>query len=731
MQSARSLILVADDDAQVRWLIARSLEGAGYAVEGAADGADALARLDAGGVDLLLLDLVLPGTDGLGLCRHVRSRHDDVYLPIIMLTGLAGDEHRHAGFAAGADDYVTKPFAIDDLLDRVQVWLRTRQRLKAAHDRLAAERARLEEKNQTLMRASQAKSEFVASMSHELRTPLNSIIGFSDLLLDDASDDPAEVRNRRFLTNIHESGRHLLGLVNDILDLAKVEAGRMDLALADFEVEDLLDLVAATIRPLARQKDVTLATQVAPEIRSIYADQGKLRQVLYNLFSNAVKFTPSGGRVEATARLVDDAIEVVVADTGPGIAPEDRERLFEPFLQLADGSGGQHEGTGLGLALTRRLVELQGGQIWVDSAPGQGSRFWFTIPLRVVPLAQPASPSPVVDRPAEEETAADNPLLLVVEDDDGARDLLRSYLAGAGYRVAAVADGPSGLQQARALRPAAILLDVLLPGLDGFAITRRLKADARTATIPIVLVTGLRERADRLQGLEAGADEFLTKPVDRVELLARVRSLLRLKRLRDEREARAVVQATYLATVKVLASAIETRDPAAAGHAERVAALAVAIGRELGWDADQLAALELGATLHDVGKIAVAEHVLRKPGPLDPTEWEQVRRHPERGARLLEAVPFLQAPLSCVLHHQERYDGQGYPDGLAGEAIPPEARVVAVADTFAAMTTERSYRKALLPAAAVAEIERGAGTQFDPEVVAAFLRAVQSGGLGL
>jgi putative two-component system response regulator len=354
------------------------------------------------------------------------------------------------------------------------------------------------------------------------------------------------------------------------------------------------------------------------------------------------------------------------------------------------------------------------------------------VPLRVsAPRPQLSPPPPLAQPIAEDESAADRPLVLVVEDDDGARELLRSYLSGAGYRVAAVADGPSGLQQARALRPAAILLDVLLPGLDGFAITRRLKAEARTATIPVVLVTGLHERADRLRGLEAGADEFLTKPVDRVELLARVRSLLRLKRLRDAREARAVVQATYLATVKVLAGAIEMRDPSATGHAERVAALAVSIGRELGWDAYQLAALELGATLHDVGKIAVAEHVLRKPGPLDPTEWEQVRRHPERGARLLEAIPSLRAPVSCVLRHQEQYDGQGYPDGLIGEAIPPEARVVAVADTFAAMTSERPYRKALRPEAAMAEIERAAGTQFDPEIVAAFRRVMQSGGLGL
>jgi response regulator RpfG family c-di-GMP phosphodiesterase/anti-sigma regulatory factor (Ser/Thr protein kinase) len=669
---------------------------------------------------------MLPEMDGLEICRRVRSEQNEVYLPIIMLTALAGEDQVHAGFEVGADDYVTKPFAIATLLDRVQVWLRTRQRLKAAHERLAAERARLEEKNQSLARAAQAKSDFVASMSHELRTPLNSIIGFSDLLLDEESDDPAAAWRRRFVTNIHESGRHLLGLVNDILDLAKVEAGRMELALSTFEVGAALQAVEATIRPLAEKKGITLATRVAPEIGTVHADEGKFRQVLYNLYSNAVKFTPEGGRVEATARLTDGAVAVVVADTGPGIAPEDQERLFEPFLQLRHADGAQREGTGLGLVLTRRLVELQGGQISVESVLGQGSRFGFTLPLRVAAPRQLVIPPPLVEPAAEDAAAADQPLLLVVEDDACARDLLRSYLSTAGYRVAAVADGTSGLQQARALRPAAILLDVMLPGLDGFAITRRLKAEARTATIPIVLVTGLSERADRLRGLEAGADEFLTKPVDRVELLARVRSLLRLKRLRDEREARSVVQATYLATLKVLAGAIETRDPSASGHAERVAALAVAIGRELGWDADQLAALELGATLHDVGKITVAEHVLRKPGPLDDAEWEQVRRHPERGARLLEGVPVLEQSLDCVLHHQERYDGGGYPNGLAGDAIPLEARVVAVADTFATMTSDRPYRKALRPETAVAEIERGAGTQFDPTVVAAFLRAVQS-----
>jgi signal transduction histidine kinase/HAMP domain-containing protein len=285
-----------------------------------------------------------------------------------------------------------------------------------------AARQRLEESNRALARATQAKSEFLATMSHEFRTPLNSIIGFSELLLDDDPSGTPPEQRQRFATNIYDSGSHLLNLVNDILDLSKVEAGRMELYPATFGVASSLRAVEASIQPLADKKGLTLSTSVAPEITTVYADEGRFKQVLYNLLSNAVKFTPTGGRVDTVARLTYDAIEVTVADTGIGIAPEDQARIFEAFQQLDSSAARRHQGTGLGLALTRRLVELQGGRIWVESAPGKGTRLRFTLPLRVtafVPTLDAATPP---DRAAPEEPPAASRPPRAVPSEGGVRE---------------------------------------------------------------------------------------------------------------------------------------------------------------------------------------------------------------------------------------------------------------------------------------------------------------------
>jgi PAS domain S-box-containing protein len=375
-------------------------------------------------------------------------------------------------------------------------------------------RARLEESNRALEEATRTKSAFLATMSHELRTPLNSIIGFSDLLLEDEPGaDAAGARRRRYLSHIHESGCHLLDLVNDILDLAKVEAGRMDLHPEPFDPTISLHAVEAVIRPLADKKQITLTTDVAAGLPTIYADEAKFRQVLYNLLSNAVKFTDEGGWVKTGARLVDGELEVVVADNGSGITPEDQARIFEEFQQGDSAAARRHEGTGLGLALARRLVELQGGRIWVESAPGEGSRFGFTMALRV------AAPSDLEDTPAEarDEAAPDTrPLVLVAEDEAGARSLLHTYLEQGGYRVATVADGDRVVEQVRALRPVAVTLDVMLPGRDGWEVLQALKDDPTTADVPVVIVSVLDNQT---LGYALGASAYLTKPIGRRELL--------------------------------------------------------------------------------------------------------------------------------------------------------------------------------------------------------------------
>lgn len=362
-------------------------------------------------------------------------------------------------------------------------------------------RARLQEANRALERASRVKSEFLAGMSHELRTPLNAILGFTELLIDDGEGLPAETRGE-YLQNVHAAGRHLLGLINDILDLAKVEAGRMELHPEAVDLEGAVASALATLQPLATRRGVATHSAAAGRV---WADPAKLRQILYNLLSNAIKFTPQGGTITVTAERDAAGYVVTVADTGPGIAPADRERIFGEFEQAG---GGLQEGTGLGLALTRRFVELHGGRLWVEGGEGQGSRFRFLLPA----AADPGGPTPEVE-------GGRGPLVLVVDDDARAAHLITRALQAGGYRTAVVGDGAGALEAARRLRPAAITVDVLLPGLDGWEVLRRLKAEPATRDIPVVVISVVDEHQ---WAYALGAADYFVKPVDRQALLDRL-----------------------------------------------------------------------------------------------------------------------------------------------------------------------------------------------------------------
>jgi len=378
----------------------------------------------------------------------------------------------------------------------------TRQQAEAMERR---ERwARLEESNRALAQSMQAKSEFLATMSHELRTPLNSIIGFSALLLDDPGEGAAGEQRRRFASNVNQSGRRLLALVNDILDLTKVEAGRIELQPTTFDVGEAIRTAVAEMRPLAEPKELTLAARVAPGVGAVVADEGRLKQVLYHLLSNAVKFTPPGGHVEVAARRVEDAVELIVADSGIGIAPEDQERIFQAFRQLDGSLSRRYEGAGLGLALARQLVELQGGRIWVESELGEGSRFHF-----ILPLAPAAAWAPRSRPPVEAEL---NPLtVLVVDDETHAGELVAALLEPEGYTVLRAGDGEEGVALAAAYRPDVILLDLLMPGLSGFGVLERLKADAGTREIPVVVLTGKELTAEERAGLDGRITALVAK----------------------------------------------------------------------------------------------------------------------------------------------------------------------------------------------------------------------------
>lgn len=380
----------------------------------------------------------------------------------------------------------------------------------------------LRQVNLTLLEANRLKSEFLSVMSHELRTPLNAILGFSELLKD-TSDSQLDDRQEKYLLNIETGGRHLLRLINDILELAKVNSDSLEIEKEDVSVPQLMDDIRKLGHPFAAQRRIQLDSHVASNLPLIEADPAKVKRILYNLVSNAIKFTHEGGRVTLDAHLRDGMVEISVTDTGIGISPEDQKKIFNLFQQLDSSHSRSHEGTGVGLALSRRLVEMHGGQLWVESELGEGSRFAFTLPLtpgRSRAGDQPpveASPPPQV----EPEISRGQPLVLVVEDDPQTGELIGLWLGEASYRVARAFDGEQALKLARELRPYAITLDIMLPGVDGWQVLQELKADAATRDIPVIIISIL-EKSRR--GMELGAFDYFVKPVEKKELLCRLES---------------------------------------------------------------------------------------------------------------------------------------------------------------------------------------------------------------
>ncbi len=404
-------------------------------------------------------------------------------------------------------------------LERVRLVEQLRDKI----EELDAANREVEVRRREAERASQFKSQFLASMSHELRTPLNAIIGFSDLLGEETAG-PLTDKQKRFLGHVVNGSRHLLQLINDILDLSKIEAGQLEVRPEDFRVTEVLPEVMSTINHLAMKKRIQLATDVSDNL-GVRADRVRFKQILFNLLSNAVKFTPESGSVRIDSGLESGLVRLTVSDTGIGIPPAEQEAIFQEFHQVREAAPSGQEGTGLGLAITKRLVEQSGGKIWVESEPGKGSRFSFTLPLALSLPAPPLAREAPTFGLTEVSPPGTGALILVVEDEAPARELLTSFLEPEGYRIATASNAAEAVAKARELRPAAITLDILMPGNGGWEALYRLRNDPVTAAIPVIIVSIVDQKR---MGFALGAAEYFVKPVQKEALIGAIRERLTL-----------------------------------------------------------------------------------------------------------------------------------------------------------------------------------------------------------
>jgi len=433
-----------------------------------------------------------------------------------------------------------------DKLEEKKQHLEDIERMNADLERKVKERTqeleivneKLQQSNQELQRANSLKSEFVANMSHELRTPLNAIIGFSELLLDQNFGSLTEDQ-RDYVADILSSGRHLLELINDILDLSKIEAGKMKLSVEEFDLAPAIEEAMSLLQVEAGRKHIELVPEIADPALAVQADRSKVKQIMYNLLSNAVKFTPPGGRVTLRAGAEGDSLVLAVIDTGIGIKDEDHERIFQAFTQVDGSYARKYQGTGLGLTLVKKFVEMHGGQVEVSSRVGAGSTFRVTLPClaagaarEVVPPAgapgesgAPPAGTPALGR-ASKGLVAGASLILVVEDNPTNLKLVCDLLRAHGYRVAESSTGEEALDALKFIRPNLILMDVQLPGMDGLEVVRALKQDPLTRDIPVAALTAHVMKGDEVRAREAGCVGYIPKPIDTAKFPKQVAALL-------------------------------------------------------------------------------------------------------------------------------------------------------------------------------------------------------------
>ncbi len=486
-------ILIAEDDPVSRRVLEASLTKRGYDVVVASDGLEAwdvLQRKDR--PELAILDWMMPGLDGVDVCRELRAQEDSgSYVYTILLTAKGRKEDVAAGLDAGADDYITKPFNARELHARVEVGIRIITLQKELQDHV-----------EKLQELDKMKSEFITVVSHELRSPVAIMREGVALCLDGLLGEITDSQ-REFLSDTLNNIDRLARLVTDLLDISKIEAGKVRFRKHNLDISDLARQVVTTFKHSAHEKEITLEAQVPDESVMLNADSDKITQVFNNLVSNAIRFTDAGGTITLRIQENEEGVHCSVSDTGCGIAKEDIPKLFSKFEQFGRVETGEYKGTGLGLVIAKGLVESHGGRMWVDSEQGKGSTFHFTLKREF------------------------GPSVLVVDDEPTIVDVVSRYLEHDAYQISSALDGPSAVEMARREKPSVIVLDMMLPGMNGYEVIGQLKQDKATHDIPIVILSGFPVDTHKIEAFDTGAAiPVLTKPIESDVLRDTVRDVL-------------------------------------------------------------------------------------------------------------------------------------------------------------------------------------------------------------
>ncbi|HID99935.1 MAG TPA: hybrid sensor histidine kinase/response regulator [Thiotrichaceae bacterium] len=564
-------LLVIDDQPDNIKLLLKLLSDSGFKVLVASDGQDGIETAEFTLPDLILLDVIMPEMDGFEACHALKTNEKTKNIPIIFMTARTDTVDKIKGFELGAADYIIKPFQHEEVLARVNTHLKlhkmhlrlveqkqqlslqkqqlvqqneqlqaeinnrqqTEISLQVERDALAERTAELTQANAKLAHAAQLKDQFLANMSHELRTPLTAILGISEAFQDQFYG-PINDKQQKFIRTLEKSARHLLALINDILDLSKIEAEKFTLSIGTVSVNTVCQASLAMIKEAANKKRLRISTTFDYAVDTIQADERRLTQIIVNLLSNAVKFTPEAGSIQLVSNsdIEQSMISFSVQDTGIGITENDLKRLFQPFVQLEGSFKRTQQGTGLGLYLVYRLTEMHGGSVSVESQVNQGSRFTVRLPWQqtkadnlFVAETEPQKIAPKI-KSRRVENRHSSAVILLADDQKTISDILFESLTTLGYQVLVAQDGVEAVEQCKAKLPNLILMDIQMPVMNGLDAIQEIRADTNTAQIPIIALTALAMPGDKARCLSAGANDYLSKPVSVKKLVTIIEALL-------------------------------------------------------------------------------------------------------------------------------------------------------------------------------------------------------------